>query len=81
MNLRNSWQDSKDDAVLECLLKTSTRPTEDQKEALAKAGFKARTFIGKIITGSVKRGNLKAVANRDFVEAMEASTPLSLKKK
>jgi len=81
LRLRDGWQSSNDNNVFECILKTTEKADAKQKEALQNAGFKTRTFIGKIVTGSMKRGDLYTVANLDFVEAIELAVPLSLKKK
>lgn len=81
LRLREAWKTSKDNKTLECIIKTTVKTTSVQKDELSKAGFKSRTFIGKIATGSVKREDLSDVANLDFMESMELSTPMTLKVK
>jgi hypothetical protein len=85
LRLREAWKNAlaegRGDGLLECILKTSSRVTSEYKTALNAAGFRARTAIGKIVTGSVKAKDVPAVANLDFVEAIELAVPMSLKKK
>lgn len=84
LRLREAWkeatQSGDDGRVFECLLKTKSRATGADREKLKAAGFKYRTFIGQIVTGSVAAKDLPAVSNLDTVEAMELAVPLSLKK-
>ena len=81
---REAWRQAIDGgdrkAKLECLMKLTHTATDNDKAALAAAGFEARTFIGAILTGSVAAGRLPDVANLDIVQAMELATPLSIKK-
>lgn len=84
LRLREAWREATrsgdDGRVFECLLKTKSRATGADKKRLKAAGFKYRTFIGQIATGSVAAKDLPAVSNLETVEAMELAVPLSLKK-
>lgn len=84
LRLRQAWLESEEkgegDAHLECILKASSKITDDEKMALSDAGFKYRTVIGQIVTGGLKAKDLPSVANLEFVQAMELAVPLSLKR-
>lgn len=86
LRMRQAWKESiseggDKDKVLECIMKAENRPSPDDKAALAAAGFKGRTFAGRIITGSVKAKDVPEVAGLSFITAMELAVPLELKKK
>jgi len=85
LRLRQAWLESGEkgnrDRQLECILKTKERMSAEQKKEITEAGFKYRTLIGKIVTGSMKAKDLPAVANLEFVQAMELAIPMSLKNK
>lgn len=61
----------------ECMLRLTGTPLPREKEALAGAGFKARSFIKKIVTGSVAARDVPAVAELPFVEVMELAVPVT----
>ncbi|HPQ80431.1 MAG TPA: hypothetical protein PLZ86_01770 [bacterium] len=83
LRAREAWRTgTKGDAKaadLECFIKTTRDATADDKAILARAGFKARTTAGSIMTGSVAAEDVPAVASLDFVQAMELAVPLSPK--
>jgi len=83
LRLREAWSTSvKEDGgnkILQCIMKTKSRISDSEKERLKSAGYKFRTVIGRIITGSLKAKDVPGVSNLDFVVAMELSTPMSLK--
>lgn len=80
-----AWRDSiaagNKKVQFECLMKTTSPLTEDDKVILKDSGFKLRTVIGQIITGSVEAAKLPSVANLPLVQAMELAAPMSIKKK
>jgi hypothetical protein len=81
LRLREAWREnptSKQSA--ECILKARDRISEDDNAALAAAGFKTRTLIGSIATGSLSMRDVPDVANLPFVQVMELAVPMSLKK-
>lgn len=65
--------------TIDAIIKTKEKPSKAQKDQLKNSGFMARTFIGKIITGSIDMQDLSKMANLDFVEVIEMSVPMSLK--
>jgi hypothetical protein len=68
------------DRKFECLIKTASKPTEDQKNSLNNAGFVHRSVTGSIMTGYVEMENVPSVAKLKFVKVMELAVPLSPKK-
>ncbi len=86
LRMRQAWKESTAeggdrDKVLECIMKAENMPSPDDKAALTAAGFKGRTFAGRIITGSVKADDVPEVARLPFITAMELAVPMELKKK
>ena len=85
LRMKTAWKEAesvgKRSKMLECIMKTEEKPDKNGREALKQAGFAARTFIGRIITGSVAVGDLPTVANLEMVQVMELAVPMSLKKK
>jgi len=85
LRMKTAWKEAesagKRSKMLECIIKTEEKPDKDGRELLKRAGFKTRTFIGRIVTGSVAAGDLPMVANLEMVEIMELAAPMSLKKK
>jgi len=49
------------------------------RQAWEDSGFRARSVIGRIVTGSVDVGDLPQVANLKFISAMELAVPMMLK--
>lgn len=81
LRLREAWKERPSSKKsLECILKARERMTEDDKAALAAAGFKARTVVGSIATGSLAVRDVPDVSNLPFVQVMELAVPMSLKK-
>ncbi|NLD28548.1 MAG: hypothetical protein GX659_07085 [Myxococcales bacterium] len=85
LRMKTAWKEAESEGkrskMLECIIKTEEKPDKDGRELLKRAGFKTRTFIGRIVTGSVAAGDLPMVANLEMVEIMELAAPMSLKKK
>ncbi len=86
LRLAQAWEESDSkggdqNRALECIIKLSKRPTEEQRAMLSSAGFSYRTVVGDIVTGNVKAKSVPDVAKLDFVKVMELATPLYLKKK
>ena len=86
LRLAQAWEESDSkggnpNRALECMLKTTARPTEEQRAMLSSAGYNYRTVVGDIVTGNVKAKSVPDVARLDFVKVMELATPLYLKKK
>ena len=85
LRMKTAWKEAESEGkrskTLECIIKTEKKPDKDGREALKQAGFMARTFIGRIVTGSVAVGELPTVANLEMVQVMELAVPMSLKKK
>ncbi|MBT3182543.1 MAG: hypothetical protein HN337_08570 [Deltaproteobacteria bacterium] len=83
LRLREAWKTSMKDGdgnrTLQCIMKTRSRISDSEQKQLKSSGYKFRTIIGRIITGTLKAKDLPTVANLDFVIAMELSTPMSLK--
>lgn len=83
LRLREAWttsvKENRRDANLECTMKTKTKISGSEREKLLSAGFKYRTVIGTIVTGSLLVRDLPRVSNLDFVQAMELAVPMSLK--
>lgn len=81
LRLREAWkQKPSGKDVLECILKAHERISEDDKAALAAAGFNLRTVVGQIATGNLKVRDVPDVSNLPFVQVMELAVPMSLKK-
>jgi len=81
LRLREAWRESPSSKKpLECILKASERLSEDDKAALAAAGFSARTVVGTIATGNLAVRDVPEVSNLPFVQVMELAVPMSLKK-
>ncbi len=84
LRFQDAWQDAMDHhqkkRVFECMIKLHAVPTPREKEELAAAGFKARTWIKKIATGSVSARDVEAVAALPFVDVMELAVPVGMKK-
>ena len=85
LRMKTAWKEAESEGkrskMLECIIKIDEKPDKDGREALKQAGFAARTFIGRIVTGSVAVGELPTVANLEMVQVMELAVPMSLKKK
>jgi len=86
LRFKQAWEESQGkggdpDKVLECIIKLSHKPSNDERATLSAAGFNHRTVIGTIATGSVKAGSVPDVARLSFVQVMELAVPLSLKKR
>lgn len=83
LRFRDTWREAIErgdrSAQFECMLKTARPATADDRAVLKSAGFEYRTAAGSIFTGTVSAASLPAVANLDFVQAMELATPLSPK--
>lgn len=80
---RQSYQEFKKtgkDIAIDAIIKTKEKPSASQKDELKSSGFIARTFIGRIITGSINLSALPQMTNLEFVEVIEMSVPMSLKK-
>jgi hypothetical protein len=85
LRMREAWRASlgSEEAgkkVLECIIKTDRAVSQDDRATLELAGFKARTVIGKIVTGSVPARRVPDLAAVSFVSAIELAVPLELKK-
>lgn len=81
LRLREAWKEKPTSKqAVECILKAHERLSEDDSAALAAAGFKARTVIGSIATGTLPMRDVPDVANLPFVQVMELAVPMSLKK-
>jgi len=85
LRAKGAWMDYKSGKTksrgLEFTIKTTHRLDKSELADLKDAGFKKRTTIGKIMTGSAKTKNLPEVANLEFMEAMELAVPMSFKKR
>ena len=81
--MKTAWKEAESEGkrskMLECIIKTEESPDKNGRNTLKNAGFKGRTFIGRIITGSVAVKNLPDVANLEMVKVMELAVPMSLK--
>lgn len=81
LRLREAWKERPSSRkALECILKARERITEDDKAALAAAGFNPRTVVGTIATGNLAVRDVPDVSNLPFVQVMELAVPMSLKK-
>jgi len=80
MAFDKALSENEKDKEFECLIKTSTKPTEDEKTTLKNAGYMYRSVSGKILTGYVKMNDVPSVAKLEFVKVMELAVPLSPKK-
>ena len=81
LRLREAWKERPSSKkALECILKTRERITEDDRAALAAAGFNSRTVVGSIATGNLAVRDVPDVSNLPFVQVMELAVPMSLKK-
>lgn len=80
MAFDKALSENEKDKQFECLIKTSAKPTEDDKNILKTAGFMHRSVSGNILTGYVKIDNVPSVAKLEFVKVMELAVPLSPKK-
>ncbi len=82
LRLREAWKERPSSKkALECILKARERLSEDDKAALAAAGFNSRTVVGTIATGNMAVRDVPDVSNLPFVQVMELAVPMSLKKK
>ena len=83
LRMREAWREAHEKGrrkkKLECLMKTKTRVSKDERSLLEGAGFNPRSVIGTIITGNVQVRHVPQVAGLDFVEAMELAVPMSIK--
>ena len=83
LRMRQAWEESVEKGDLkknlECIIKTSARITSKEEALLKGSGFRPRSVIGRIITGSVNVGDLSQTANLGFVQAMELAVPMRLK--
>ncbi|MBI4126141.1 MAG: hypothetical protein HY465_01475, partial [Deltaproteobacteria bacterium] len=81
LRFQDAWKDAqkrgKRKQSFECMIKLSGVPLPREKEALGNAGFKARTFIKRIVTGSVTARDVQVVAELPFVEVMELAVPVT----
>lgn len=85
LRARQAWQEWRTQGgasgqSFECMLKASHPLTEDDKRLLAAAGFRPRTVVGAIVTGSVAPERVPEVASLSWVTVMELAVPMSLKK-
>ncbi len=84
LRAKMAWQDfakTGSPAEFDCIMKLVAPASALDKDSLKQAGFVAQTFIGRIITGSMPAEKLPDIANLSQVEAIELSTPMSLKKR
>ncbi len=83
LRMRQAWEESVAKGELkkslECIIKTNSRATKKEEALLKASGFRARSVIGRIITGSVNVGDLPQTANLKFISAMELAVPMMLK--
>lgn len=77
---RNAIESGDSKKQLDCLMKTKVLPSKDELAVLKSAGFVYRTAVGTIITGNVAAEDLSAIANLEFVQAIELSVPMSIKR-
>lgn len=62
-----------------CIMKTKHMLTQKDKIILDENGFKVQTIIGDIVTGHLQMVNLPKVAGLNFVVALEADVPMTMK--
>jgi len=70
-----------DSKAVNFIIKTKVPVLKNEKEAFSKAGFKYRSVIKNIVTGSMPVSALKDVAGLGFVEFIEAAVPMHTKGK
>lgn len=72
----SQMSDSDKESVVEIMMRTRSRLTDDQKTDLNSMGVELRTEAGDILTASVKTVSLPILADLDFVISIEIATNL-----